>query len=203
MGCPTHYIGFMSEDSRAEVVRPEPPEVYHMGGTSQQKGSSKVMRIWERHPEWPLLNIIWHTQELRISPGLNINWRRDFVAQSELREIQNRSAIHLCPSEAEGFGHYLMESMSCAALTITTDAPPMNELVTADRGILVPYSDSAPQGLGTNFYVDELRLEEAISAALHLPRPKRQALASEGGAYFLRQQQAFPARLKQVLEEIA
>ena len=56
--------------------------------------------------------------------------------------------------------------MSSHALVITTDAPPMNELITSGRGILVPVSHSEPRHLGTNFFIDEQQLEQTIQNAI-------------------------------------
>jgi multisubunit Na+/H+ antiporter MnhB subunit len=40
-------------------------------------------------------------------------------------------------SEREGFGHYINEARAVGAFVISTDHPPMNELVTPERGALV------------------------------------------------------------------
>ena len=52
--------------------------------------------------------------------------RRTRIAQfaairtdAELREIQNANLFHLCPSETEGFGHYIVEALSVGAIVLT------------------------------------------------------------------------------------
>ena len=42
----------------------------------------------------------------------------DYIDDAELRTLQNRHLFHLCPSETEGFGHHLVEGMSCGAITL-------------------------------------------------------------------------------------
>jgi hypothetical protein len=39
----------------------------------------------------------------------NIDYRSDYLDDVELRRLQNESLFHLCPSETEGWGHYLVE----------------------------------------------------------------------------------------------
>ncbi|MES2199112.1 MAG: glycosyltransferase [Chlamydiota bacterium] len=68
------------------------------------------------------------------------------MLQEDLRKIQNKTGIHLCPSEVEGFGHCIFEALSTGAVVITTDAPPMNEFI-KDPRCLVPFSHSAPTHL--------------------------------------------------------
>ena len=48
----------------------------------------------------------------------------------EYTQILNKAGIVLCCSLAEGFGHYINESKYYGNLILTTDAPPMNELIT-------------------------------------------------------------------------
>jgi hypothetical protein len=197
------YIGFTTEDRGTSSYRPDYGAFLHMGGTSRQKGSGALVRVWKDHPSWPLLHVVWHEETADVPLAENIVWHRSFVPEMELRELQNHCGIHVCPSEAEGYGHSLMEAMSCHAVPVTTDAPPMNELVAPDRGVLVPYERTAPQGLGTNFYVDERALASAIESLLALPVDRRSRLGEQGRAFFERERIEFPLRLRRALEEIA
>jgi hypothetical protein len=47
----------------------------------------------------------------------------------DIRRLQAASGVHICASEREGFGHYLNEARGAGALVISTDHPPMNEMV--------------------------------------------------------------------------
>jgi glycosyltransferase involved in cell wall biosynthesis len=44
--------------------------------------------------------------------------------------LQVENLVHICASEREGFGLYLDEARAVGAYIISTDHPPMNELVT-------------------------------------------------------------------------
>jgi hypothetical protein len=47
-----------------------------------------------------------------------------------LHVLQVQTPIHVCASEREGFGHYINEGRAAGAFIISTDHPPMSELVT-------------------------------------------------------------------------
>ena len=87
----------------------------------------------------------------------NIDHRIGHLSDGELRRLQNSHRFHLCPSQTEGSGHYLVEALSVGATTLTLDAAPMNELVTADRGLLVPIAHTGTQYLATTNFFDALR----------------------------------------------
>ena len=162
-----HQIGFTSEDRSIASVLPDYRQFLHLAGGSSLKGTEEVLAVWADHPEWPTLTLLWHRpgsapavlpENVRL-----IDW---YLPDGELRRLQNACGIHLCPSRSEGWGHYIVEALSCGAVTVTTDGPPMNELVTSGRGVLVPWVRSEPRKMGTNFYVDGRGLEEAVDGIL-------------------------------------
>jgi glycosyltransferase involved in cell wall biosynthesis len=125
-----------------------------------------------------------------------------FVEDGVLRGIQNAAGVHICASEAEGFGHYIVEAMGTGALVVTTDAPPMNELVHPDRGILVGYAGTAPQGMGTNFFIDPGKCEQAIVRILEMDEPIRRSLGIRAREWFLENDRQFFTRLRECLAEV-
>jgi len=106
----------------------------HVRGVSVQKQTNAVIQAWLENPDFPQLTVVATMRDgfevpvaLRATPNLEIVCRR--LSTQELRELQKKQGVHICPSEAEGFGHSLNEARSCAAVLITTDGPPMHDFV--------------------------------------------------------------------------
>lgn len=55
----------------------------------------------------------------------------------ELASLMLSQAIHIVPSEREGFGHTINEGRAAGAVMVVPDHPPMNELVRNGSGILI------------------------------------------------------------------
>src|SRR6202035_3464945 len=98
----------------------------------------------------------------------NLTVHRGFLGDEALRALQNAHRFHLCLSEAEGWGHYIAEAMSVAAVTFTCDAAPMNELIGAERGVLVGARLGEQHNLARIARFDEAALEAAIERSLAL-----------------------------------
>ena len=195
LGCATVFTGFTSEDRFDPAVARE-HAFFHLAGRSTAKGTQVLLETWRRHPEWPRLTVVQHPRVAQPgAPAPNIVHRIDYLDDASLRRLQNAHRFHLCPSEAEGFGHYLMEAMSVGAVVLATDAAPMNELVTPQRGLLIPVADMRSDGLVARAHVDQAGLEGAVGRALALSDEARAALGARGRAFFVANDREFRQRL--------
>ncbi len=125
-----------------------------------------------------------------------------YLPYEQVTELQNRYGLHLCPSRSEGWGHTLVEAMSSGALVVTTDAPPMNEIVTPATGRLVPYKETAPRQLGTDFIVDLEALEHTVAELVAMPVEAKRKLGEAARDRYFLLDQAFRERLSSVFEAI-
>ena len=167
-GCRTRYIGFTSPD-RFDPAVPRERRFFHLAGRSQNKGTEQLLALWRKHPEWPPLTVVQN--KLTATPGPdapNITHLVGYLSDDELKTLQNAHAFHLCPSETEGYGHYLVEAMSVGAVVLTMDGEPMNELVTPERGVLVPPARTGAQNLAVTYFFGEAEMVAAIEAVLAL-----------------------------------
>ena len=192
-GCRTEFISFTSEDHLDSSVSRDFTRFFH-SCSSQFKGTQRLLETWRMHPEWPELVAVINNNDL--IPGdlnaPNIRAIRERLSNEELRRLQNEIGFHLCTSEAEGFGHYIMEALSCRAVTMTTDGPPMNELIRPGRGLLIrSLSKTVPMRLSRRYLFDPAGLEDCVEQALSLDVPARQAIGEEGRAFFLENDQRF------------
>lgn len=207
LGSKTRMVSFTSADRRDTVERhTQQPGFLHVAGRSWQKGTGALIDAWLKHPEWPQLTIVQNAKtyaQTRVKPvaAPNITHLLQRLDDAALKALQNSISVHLCPSEAEGFGHCIAEAMSCSAVTLTTDAPPMNELITPERGILVSYHRMQKQRAGANYYVDPADLERKIVAILQLDAASRQGLGQRARAWYEENDRAFRAQLVGALEE--
>ncbi len=189
----THLTSFTSKDVHVNDEIPNYGKFFHLAGRSTLKGTDTILKLWVKNPQWPLLTIVQNKDNAPEKESLpsNVTLIAEHLPYGELIKLSNKSGIHLCTSLSEGWGHYIVEAMSAKAVVITTDAPPMNELITPDRGILIPHDKSEPRHLGTNFYVNERALEQAINDVIALDPTEKEATGLASRAWFLRNHQQF------------
>jgi glycosyltransferase involved in cell wall biosynthesis len=195
-GCPTAYIGFTSDDRR-DVSVPRERAFFHLAGSSAAKGTEVLLAAWRLHPEWPRLTVVQAQRHARRGPAAaNIEHHIGYLDDSALRWLQNRHQFHVCPSEVEGYGHHLVEALSVGAVVLATDAAPMNEHVTPERGVLIAARPGRRQGLDTTHVVTIEAIERAVDHALCLTGWQRATMGEAARAHYLASRSTFRERVQ-------
>ncbi len=199
LGVRTRYIGFTSPD-RLDATVPREHAFFHGPGRSANKGTAALLALWAAHPAWPLLTVVWRRK--RAAPGAlpaNVRLIREHLDDAEYRRLQNAHRFHLCPSQTEGFGHYLVEAMSCGAVVVTLDAEPMNELVDAERGVLVPSHAIGTQDLATTYGFEAADMAAAVTRCMAMGEAEAVALGAAARTWFVAERAAFAQRLNEAI----
>lgn len=199
LGCLTEYVSFTCLDRFDPAVPRVPLRVLHLAGDSPVKGTGAVIDLWRDHPEWPRLTLV---QSRRMAPRValpNVDHITRRVDDGELLRMQNAHAVHLCPSEAEGFGLSIAEALSAGAVAVVTDAPPMNELAAPGRALMVACSHSEPMGLGARYQVNPRALEQKTVEALAMLADERQRMGANARAWFVENDAFFRRRFTEVM----
>ena len=92
--------------------------------------------------------------------------------------------------------------MSCGAIVITTDAPPMNELIAPDFGLLAGWTGHTTMGAGKRYSPDPGELERAVEKALMLTPAERTALGSAARSRFVDLDRGFREGFARVVAEV-
>lgn len=199
-------IGFTAQDRRLPDVQPDYSQFFHLAGKSRKRrGTAQILRFWKAHPELPKLTVVAHaldTAAYADCPNLQIFSR--YLADDQIRQLQNQIGLHICLSEAEGFGHFMAEAMSAQACVITTNAPPMNELIDFDRGYLVNWSQQTTlEGyFDQRFHFDPAAFEATIWQLVQTSEAEKSAKGTEARRWYEQQQQRFRQNLLLSLDEI-
>jgi glycosyltransferase involved in cell wall biosynthesis len=200
LNLPVEYLGFTSNDHFRETIHKNYNKCLHLAGGSELKGTKVLLEVWSRHPDWPTLKVVKHKGNFaNLEASKNIEFVVDRLSDDEILGIQNSAGIHICPSEVEGFGHVLVEGMSCASIVVTTDAPPMNELIDSRYGVLVSYSHHKKIRLGTKYYVDLIDLENRLQKLFNLDLEKRRKMGEMARESYIGRGLIFRKRLFDIL----
>ena len=201
LGARVRYIGFTSPD-RLDRRVPRRHAFFHGPGRSGNKGTAALVALWAKHPHWPELVVAWRRK--RVEPSAlpaNVRLLRAHLDDESYRRLQNEHRFHLCPSQTEGYGHYLVEAMSCGAVAVTLDAPPMNELVTPERGVLAAARPVGTQDLATLYGWDEGAMRAAIERCIAMGTDESERLSVAARAWYEANRDAFPVRLVEALRD--
>lgn len=164
------YTGFTSLDRYNPHVKKDYKSFIHNVGKSPYKGTKNILNIWRKNTNFPTLTIICRNKEILsdkdVSNIKNIKLISHKLSEKELEYQINKNGIHICPSNHEGFGHYINEASSAKSVVLYTNSPPMNEFY----GIPIPINDKINKVTNNGwcpFYeIDEYELEEIIKNIL-------------------------------------
>lgn len=188
------YIGWTSGDRYIPEV-PKEKMMVHLAGASSAKGTTEVLQAMRKLPHH---RIILASEKPWPNCPANVQQMGRMEADAFV-VLQNRAAIHLCPSSYEGFGHYINEARSVGACIITTNAEPMDELVNGSMGYGAMVSHVTTQNLAVHKHVDANSLAEMIELAMGLELPSLLNLGLNARAAYLSGREEFLSNLKAVL----
>jgi hypothetical protein len=189
--------GFLSRDLHDPDV-PRTLSCLHLRGHSDFKNTQAVVDAWRLDPTLPPLTII-SSVPLEVPHYVRVLGRLD---DAELRRELNTATIHVCPSRAEGWGHYITEALSTGALVITTDASPMNEHVRPEWGLLVPPSTIGQRGMVNAYEVSAPVIAQTVRQAAALPATQREEMSVRARAHFQARNDHFRAAALDLLARI-
>ncbi|MEQ9441447.1 MAG: glycosyltransferase [Cyclobacteriaceae bacterium] len=130
------YTGFSSLDTYRREV-PKQKIFFHTQGKSNVKGTGYVIEAWSKM-DFPKLHLITKDFQMKLNYNNSIELYNSFLSKQLYNHIRNKCLIHILPSLVEGFSHSINESKSCGAVIISTNYPPMNELL---NDFLIPILD--------------------------------------------------------------
>jgi hypothetical protein len=193
------FIGFTSLERTNRVK--DYGKFAHLPGKSRTRHTQEIINIWHKNKALPNIRVQLYG-DLSIPQWLNLGnleLYMGFIQEKEYGELAENFGIHLCPSQMEGFGHYINESRYSAALILTLDAAPMNEMVSKDSGILIPFANKTTHHNGDRFMATEDAIAACIDAALNLSINQRIELGENAKTKFIEDRANFIARLHDAL----
>lgn len=200
----TVFTSFTSRDCYQEHVKRDYYAPFHLQGGSVQKGTPSIIDVWLKNPVLPALKILKYGDNHRAKgmereypPIKNLEIIDAFISDDDLVRMQNEHGFHLCTSNTEGFGHSIWEALSCGAVVVTTDAPPMNEFV-KDPHCLVPVSHSAPWYYATRYYVNKDKYDLVLTNLFNLPEDKLEEIGRKNREHFLENHRFFQEQLAKI-----
>jgi glycosyltransferase involved in cell wall biosynthesis len=191
------FLGFTSEDRLTSSPK-DFGRFLHVAGWNPYKGTRRLIDLWLSHPEWPTMTVVAQGQNTASAANLAVMSRR--LSETRLKVLQNECGVHLAPSEVEGFGHSIGEALSCGAILITSNAPPMNEVVGSSGAFLVEIESSEPMGHGTRYKVSSSSLEAAVETVLRLTPEQRRDRSRCAREAFEKGRSSFTRRLYDLLD---
>ncbi|CAK4469299.1 unnamed protein product [Aphanomyces euteiches] len=171
-------------------------KVFHANGRSPQKNTPRILDCWRDRPDFPVVHMYssdggsmetYKRHHVENETMLNVDFHHgEFVEPAKFGKLLAEASVILCPSIMEGFGHYINQARASGALVLTTDAPPMNELIDETSGVLISpvitrnTGDRVLMGPATEFDLEPSAICAAMDRVLAMSPSERASRAREG-----------------------
>jgi hypothetical protein len=206
-GAAHHYTGFTSLEPSVTV--PDYGSFAHFRGKATSRHSAEVLAVWRNNPQFPRLHYQFYQEQadnFEFPEWLswnNIAIRAGKMAPDAYVQALGANGIHLCTSASEGFGHYINEARAMSAVAVVLDAPPMNELIDRECGMLLSPCAERPLKFGVRYQLSEAELERGIRALLALGTDDLETMGRNARRRFLSERDAFVERLGPLFAALA
>lgn len=164
----TSYIGFCSVDEAYESAEKSRDYFFSRIGKGRFRGAKKLVDVWRRHPEWPVLKLVIDPSCRPEECPQNVEYIDTFVRFEDYNRLAGSSLFHIYATEVEGFGHSINEAMAQGAVVLVTNAPPMNEIANSDCALLIDAEYIGQKLFSPRFAVKDSALEEVVARAMML-----------------------------------
>lgn len=171
-----NYIGFCSAIDSNVICEKNGDHFFSRVGMSHFRGAERLVEVWRNHPEWPLLKMVIDSSCRPANPPANVEYLDIFSRAEDYVALASSSLFHIYASEAEGFGHSIVEAMGYGAVVLVTDAPPMNEVVDADCALLIAATYSGQKLFSPRFLVNASAVENTIETVMKMDTARIQQL---------------------------
>lgn len=140
-----YYVPWGTDVELFNVKERSNPELvfYHSAGMSVRKGTEFVIDAFIKGKIYKHAKLILHSQ---ISIEKNFNYKKDYLEQYNIEVIEETvpapglyhlADVYVYPTKLDGLGLTMYESLASGLPVITTDYPPMNEVINNEVGYLV------------------------------------------------------------------
>lgn len=189
------YIGWTSEDRQMKCDKIR--KFLHTAGKSETKGTKSVFTGFTNYHHSGLLITTSKPQGwLKSNDCVTVSNTR--LTDDNLKLVQNTFLFHVCPSEYEGFGHYINEALSCGSIVITTNAAPMNEVCKSDFSILCPASMYRKMGIVDTWAVQPEYIHRAVEVCNSLTNDEINMMSKKARSAYEQGKIEFETNLKGV-----
>lgn len=188
------YCGFTSIDHYNPKIK-KSLVCFHLQGNSQMKNTEVLKAVYSKDRSLPVCYAV-SAHNIGKHGNLIFTGRQ---TKENLQTLLNGCLVHICPSQYEGFGHYINEARGCGAVVITTDTPPMNEFI-KDRRFLVSVLPAKVHNMVRLYNANESSLQMVIKKTVSLPFDELIEIGKQNRVEFLKNDFEFKERFIKMIK---